>query len=101
MNASVVVVGIVVVFVLVVVMFVSVVLVIAVSASRSRRVLKDAGLDPLAAEAQLAAQASQSRLLAPERTLEERLRELDDLHTRGVISDEERATTRARLLAEG
>jgi hypothetical protein len=81
MNASVVVVGIVAVFVLVVVMFVSVVLVIAVSASRSRRVLKDAGLD--------------------QSSLEERLRELDDLHTRGVISDEERATTRAWLLAEG
>jgi hypothetical protein len=81
MNASMVVVGIVAVFVLVVIMFVSVVLVIAVSASRSRRVLKDAGVDPS--------------------TLEERLRELDDLHTRGVISDEERATTRARLLAEG
>jgi cytochrome c-type biogenesis protein CcmH/NrfG len=80
MSASVVVVGIVVLFVLVVVMFVSVVLVIAVSASRSRRV-KDAGLEPS--------------------TLEERLRELDDLHGRGVISDEERATTRARLLAEG
>jgi cytochrome c-type biogenesis protein CcmH/NrfG len=80
-NASVVVVGIVVLFVLVVVMFVSVVLVIAVSASRSRRVVKDAGLEPS--------------------TLEERLRELDDLHGRGVITDEERATTRARLLAEG
>jgi hypothetical protein len=101
MSTSVVVVAIVVVFVLVVIMFVSVVLVIAVSASRSRRVLKDAGLDPLAAEAQLAAQASQSTLLAPARTLEERLRELDDLHGRGVITDEERATTRARLLAEG
>jgi type II secretory pathway pseudopilin PulG len=101
MSANVVVVGIVVLFVLVVVMFVAVVLVIAVSASRSRRVLKDAGLDPMAAEAQLAAQASQSGLLAPSRTLEERLRELDDLHDRGVISDEERATTRARLLADG
>jgi uncharacterized membrane protein len=81
MSASVVVVGIVVVFVLVVIMFVSVVLVIAVSASRSRRPLKDDGLPPT--------------------TLEERLLELDDLHARGVISDEERATTRARLLAEG
>jgi cytochrome c-type biogenesis protein CcmH/NrfG len=80
MSASVVVVGILVVFVLGVVMFVSVVLVIAVSASR-RRALTDAGPDPS--------------------TLEERLRELDDLHGRGVITDEERATTRARLLAEG
>ncbi|HEX4698078.1 MAG TPA: hypothetical protein VH857_01800 [Actinomycetes bacterium] len=81
MSASELVVGIVVVFVLVVIMFVSAVLVLAVAASRSRRVLEGAGVDPS--------------------TLEERLRELDDLHTRGVISDEERATTRARLLAEG
>jgi cytochrome c-type biogenesis protein CcmH/NrfG len=81
MSSTEVVVGIVVLFVLVVVMFVSVVLVIAVSTSRSRRVLEDAGPD--------------------RSTLEERLRELDDLHGRGVITDEERATTRARLLAEG
>ena len=94
-------VGIVVLFVLFVVMFVAVVLVIAVSAGRSRRALKDAGLDPLAAEAQLAAQAAHSRLLAPQRSLEERLRELDDLAARGVITAEEKAATRARLLAEG
>jgi cytochrome c-type biogenesis protein CcmH/NrfG len=81
MSSTEVVVGIVVVFVLVVVMFVSVVLVIAISATRSRRVLKDAVSGPT--------------------TLEERLLELEDLHGRGVITDEERATTRARLLGEG
>jgi uncharacterized membrane protein len=75
-----VVIGIVVLFVLVVITFVAVVLVVAISSTRSRRVLTDA---------------------APASSLEERLRELDDLHGRGVISDEERATTRARLLAEG
>ena len=37
----------------------------------------------------------------PHKSLEERLRELDDLHTRGVISEAEHATARAKVLADG
>ena len=66
---------------------------------RSRRVLKDAGLDPLAAEAQLAVALSRGPLMAPAVPLEQRLTELDDLHRRGVISDAEHATARAKVLA--
>lgn len=84
-----------------VVIFVTVVVVMVTSVSRSRRALRDGGLDPLAAEAQLAARAANSQLLAPRRPLEERLRELDDLHTRGVISTEEHAAARAAALADG
>lgn len=37
----------------------------------------------------------------PPRPIEERLTELDDLHRRGVISDEEHRAARARALADG
>lgn len=88
-------------FALVAVLFVGIVIVMVVAASRSKRALEAGGLDPLAAEAQLAAQAANSQLLAPRRPIEERLRELDDLRSRGVISDEEHQDARRRALAEG
>lgn len=88
-------------FVLFVLMFVGVVFFMVIAATRSKRALEAGGLDPLAAQAQLAARAANSDLLAPRRPLEERLRELDDLRSRGVISEDEHATARARALAEG
>ena len=66
------------------VFFVGVVAFIVVTAVRSRRVLRDAGLDPAAAHAQLAV----------------RLAELDDLHRRGVITAVEHATARTTALNE-
>ena len=92
---------IVVIFVIFVIMFVGIVLFMALAAARSKRALEDGGLDPLAAEAQLAARAANSQLLAPRRSLEERLAELDDLRSRGVISADEHATARAKALADG
>ena len=92
---------IVVIFVIFVFMFVGIVLFMALAAARSKRALEAGGLDPLAAEAQLAARAANSQLLAPRRSLEDRLTELDDLRTRGVISVVEHAPARARALAEG
>jgi hypothetical protein len=65
---------------------------------RSRRVLEDAGLDPLAAGAQLAARLANSRLVAPARSTEDRLRELTGLRDRGVITTEEYAAARAEIL---
>ncbi len=88
-------------FALFAVMFVGIVIFMVVAATRSKRALEAGGLDPFAAEAQLAARAAGSELLAPRRSLEDRLRELDDLRSRGVISDEEHATARARALADG
>lgn len=92
---------IVVIFVIFVFMFVGIVLFMALAAARSKRALEAGGLDPLAAEAQLAARAANSNLLAPRRSLEDRLAELDDLRYRGVISEDEHATARAKALAEG
>ena len=39
--------------------------------------------------------------MMPARTVEERLAELDDLHERGVISDDEHREARGRILSEG
>ena len=41
-----------------------------------------------------------SEILAPTQSLEQRLTELDDLHRRGVISDAEHTTARAKALAD-
>lgn len=68
---------------------------------KGRRTLLDAGIDPFTAQAQLAGKLLNSEVLAPHKSLEERLRELDDLHTRGVISEAEHATARAKVLADG
>lgn len=67
---------------------------------RSRRVLRDAGLDPLAAGAEIAARFAKGPLASAPKSLEVRLAELEDLHRRGVISDTELATARAAALAD-
>ena len=69
------------------------------SAVRSRKVLRDSGLDPLAAHAQIAARLAQGPLATPAKSLEQRLAELDDLHRRGVISDSEHGAARMAALA--
>ena len=65
------------------------------------------GLDPYVAKEQLQAQlARHLRSSAtpasgqPARTIEERLTELDDLHDRGVITAEERAAGRAKIIGD-
>lgn len=68
------------------------------------------GIDPTTVEAEVAARLLQSQALAPAvpaeggaaavRSVEERLAELDALHARGVISEEERAAARARVLTD-
>jgi len=70
-------------------------------------VLRRGGLNPFVAREQLEVKASQSmdKLLDPQpppgKTIEERLAELDDLHRRGVISDEELKDARAKVIADG
>ena len=72
-----------------------------VIAVKGRRTLLDAGINPLTAQAELAAKLKKSEVLAPAQSLEQRLTELDDLHRRGVISTEEHATARDKALADG
>lgn len=79
--------------------FILVVLVgIATSIVRSRRVLRDSGLDPLTAQAQIVAGLARGPLTAPVRTLEQQLAELDDLHRRGVITAAEHQEARRDAL---
>ncbi len=76
---------------------------IAVAVYRTQRMAKR-GQNPLTLQEDLAYQASRSATLAPvvpapvAPSLEQRLAELDDLHRRGVISDEEHRTARADVL---
>ncbi len=42
---------------------------------------------------------SQHAPMTPARTVEERLADLDDLHSRGVISDEERRDARVKIIS--
>lgn len=74
-------------------------------AVRKYRVIKESGHDPLTVDA---AKVLNSDLLrpgtavddaAPATSLEQRLAEVDGLHARGVISDDERAAARAAILA--
>jgi hypothetical protein len=94
-------------FGLVVVVAIAGVIFSAVVGMRKYRVLKDAGVDPLTVDAAIAAKVLRSDVLAPatptvtptpEKTLEERLAELDDLHARGVISDDEHRDARSAAL---
>jgi hypothetical protein len=63
--------------------------------------LRSGGLNPFVAREQLEAKLNQSSVIAPAKTLEQRLTELDDLRDRGVITEDERAAARAKVLAEG
>ena len=65
--------------------------------------LRKGGLNPFVAREQLEARLAQSQLLSPPptaKTTEQRLTEVDDLHARGVITDEERAAARAKIISE-
>lgn len=71
--------------------------VIVLAAYRSTR-MANRGQNPLTLTEDLAFQATQSATLAPVKSLEQRLAELDDLHARGVISDDEHRAARADAL---
>jgi hypothetical protein len=86
-----------------VVAFIVVVFVVTmVGLFRNWRLMKRQGMDPMTANAQLMAQLSKSQLLAPadeqRPSLEQRLDELESLHQRGRISDEEYAEARRKAL---
>jgi len=64
-------------------------------------VLRQGGLNPFVAREQIEAKLAQSQLLHPppaEKSKEQRLAELDDLYQRGVITADERAAGRAKII---
>jgi hypothetical protein len=87
-------------FVLFGLFFLLVLTVIVRSIVRSRKVLRYAGIDPMAAQAELAVRLAQGQLGIPARSLEQRLAELDDLHRRGVISAAEHSAARSAAVSE-
>ncbi len=85
-------------FVLFGVFFLSVVVVMIVTASRRYRVAKESGLDPFAGDIQMMGRVANSQALAPERSVQDRLAEVDALRAAGTISEGEHSAARARIL---
>ena len=78
--------------------FIGVVFLFAIySAVRNWRVMKARGVNPLTAQAEIAARMATGKLVEGP-SIEDKLRELDDLHSRGLISDAEHADGRKRAL---
>ena len=88
------------VFVIVALLIVAGIIWSVVAAARKRTVLRDAGLDPMTADAQVLAQAHKSLALAPGRTADARLAEAQDLYTRGLVTADELGEMRQRILGE-
>ncbi|MEU1970153.1 SHOCT domain-containing protein [Microbacterium sp. NPDC019599] len=78
--------------------FIAVLTFIVVAIVRNARKAREAGYDPMTMQTELTARAMSSELLQPAKSTEQRLRELDDLRARGVISAEERDRARADIL---
>lgn len=87
------------IFVGFILLFVGVTAFIIVVAVRNARKVQASGHDPLTLESELMTKAADSQVLAPRQTLEQRLAELDDLHTRGLITEAEHAEGRRAAIA--
>jgi len=86
-------------------LFVGVAIFSAVVGIRKYRILRDAGTDPFTVDAAVAAKVLTSDVLrgsderaTAERSIEERLAELDGLRARGVITADEHREARAAVL---
>ncbi|QRQ79537.1 SHOCT domain-containing protein [Glutamicibacter protophormiae] len=84
--------------ILFIVVFTLVVVFIIVVWVRNYRAAKNAGVDIFTVQTDIAAKASKSALLAPAQSKEDRLRELDDLRSKQLISAEEYAEARSKVL---
>lgn len=87
-------------FVIVAAVIVVVFVVIIVQVVANTRRMRAAGHNPLTVQSDLATKLLDSEVLSPARSTEERLGELERLHGRRAISDDEYRTARARVLAD-
>ncbi len=71
---------------------------VIVTVIRNARRTKKAGYDPMTLQTELAVRAMNSRTLAPERSLPDRLAELEQLKDTGTISAAEYSSARADIL---
>jgi len=81
-------------------LFIAVIGLIIFVAVRNYRKAKSAGFDPLTLETELMARAANSAMLAPEKSLEDKLAELDSLHSRGIITRDEYLQARRDALSD-
>lgn len=91
------------VFALVTLFIVVVFVVMVVAIVKRSRAVREEGLDPITGDIHLAGQLSRSQLMAPattQRSVPERLAEVDELLRSGAISAEEHQSQRARILAD-
>jgi hypothetical protein len=88
-------------FTVFIVLFVAAVIVIVITVVRNIGKARRSGLDPLTMQTDLAARVMNSDLLAAEKPLAEKLEDVDALLARGAITQEEHATARAAILAQG
>ncbi len=88
-----------------VIMIAIVVIMIVIAVGRAiwgYSVLKSGGLNPFVAHEQIEARLNQTLAApspSPGTSIEQRLAELEDLHARGVITDEELAAGRTKVIA--
>lgn len=87
-------------FVIFGVLFVAVVVVIVVAWTRNWRAARRAGLDPLAAQTQVAGRLYNSGALAAARSPQQRLAELEELRAKGLVAQAEYDQIRSRILAD-
>jgi uncharacterized membrane protein len=76
---------------------VSVFVFVVYAGARNWKAMKDRGVNPITAQAEIAARLAKGRLIEGP-SMEERLNELDDLRARGLITDDEHSQGRARIL---
>lgn len=67
---------------------------------RNYRSVKASGMDPFTLESTVATRIAKSQLLAEQKSVEQKLAELDDLRARGIITNEEFQQARHDTLRE-
>lgn len=68
--------------------------------ARNFREARRHGLDPFTLHTTAYSRVLTSKLVEPPRSLEDRLAQIDDLHARGLIDDDERRAARAAALGD-
>lgn len=85
------------IFAVLFILFVGFIIYIAV---RNYKATRNAGFDPFTLQTDVATRLAGSQMLAPKKTTEQKLTELDDLLARGVISREEYTQARSQALRD-
>lgn len=80
------------------ILFIGVIVVGVILTAMNWKKAADAGVNPLTMETEAMTTLIKSKALAPDRTVEQRLADLDALHAKGTISAAELTAARAEVL---